>query len=1348
MAENRKLGTNRLDTTNKGRAYFNEPFGINKEKLSVVDQGWEGYVLTIGSNNLLSLTTGGGGSIALGNKISTGSITASVNVGANTFRVQSGSSTFLYISSSGNVGIGTTTPSSTLHVSGTFRTQLSTTTQTKVLGVDSNGNVTIFDTSSIVAAGGGGNVIGTGTSNYVPLWTGASIIATSSLFRYGDGHYQLIGPSSPGYGIHLIAAGSGPIIGFSNDTGESNSGSLSIIGAFSNNFNIQHRLANGNIVFWTSGSTGVTEKMRITATGNVGIGTTSPTNTLQVVGDITATSFTGSLLGTASVAVNAQTASFLPVGTYSITSSQAINAQTASNITPSITNNTDNRVLTATGGGTINGETNLTFDGSILNITSADVYLSNNRVLRWYDNQSNTLIPILKGNYTYNVGPFNDFVSGTSSLLTNGTTKIELRSSVENILGGFDSGSIFFKTPSGSEMTYTNEGRLGIGTTTPSARLTVAGSGTGRALIGDLYGSQNYTGISLNSTSSGTTYNLLSSPTDQHLYINRPSGRNIRFKEGDGEPDQMTISSSGNVGIGTQTPSAKLDVSGSTIIRGALTASIISASSWISGSDLRISNTSTIGGTLGVTGATTLVGALTASIISASSWISGSDLRISNTSTIGGTLGVTGISTFADVLSSPTFFSGFAGSGWKLDKTNKYSLEVDDLTVRGTMKVYELLISQIRATNGSIFVSNTGKVETVTDLGNNTYYLTFDTGSQYGHSFKVGDIIRAQRFNITASTIYQCNLIVAGVPNTQALTASFDGTYGTSSYGIGIYGAGITAITAPTGGMEFVRLGSTVDTNRQGTVYLTADDNNAPFVDVKDGVTSHDGFNSYNTTKVRMGKLDGIISPLFGQLSGYGLWASGSAYLEGTVNATAGKVGGFTITNDAISGTGFFLSGSATGNGFFISASNFNVKADGTITASNAILSGTITANAGRIGGFAITQDAITGSGFFLSGSATGNGFFISASNFNVKADGTITASAGLIGGFNTTTTEIQTTGSVTAVDNDTRTSITYPQLSLNNQGKITGSNLVVRTLIPSASTHVSYKLIDTEAGVADFKNIGRPVLNVPNPAFISTGPTTIQGATTYQGEIWKTFYDSAPIYLLPGENLLLISMQVLGSAGIEGSSDQAGLESNRKARHNVRLLMAVASGSNNIAQVGVPQPSSALISVDTKNGQRGIDGSNNAAGYNAIIGLYNNWSVTPPTYITNSFANNLTFEIWRLFGTAGNSNNNSYQTAPVAGLSSGTGSFSMLVTPSSSLGVVIIPTASRGQFVKIFAQIYISQSQNNATVTVGGTPRAANAFTAVSNLQVTTARGYTAASVGGGTNTFDPNADYGLSLP
>ena len=177
--------------------------------------------------------------------------------------------------------------------------------------------------------------------------------------------------------------------------------------------------------------------------------------------------------------------------------------------------------------------------------------------------------------------------------------------------------------------------------------------------------------------------------------------------------------------------------------------------------------------------------------------------------------------------------------------------------------------------------------------------------------------------------------------------------------------------------------------------------------------------------------------------------------VSGTINATAGNIGGFAITDSAITGSGFLISGSATGNEFFISASNFNVKANGDLTASNATLTGTINATAGNIGGFAITDSAITGSGFLISGSATDNEFFISASNFNVKANGDLTASnadisgkitaqSGTIGGFTITQDALEgsnfyISGSAT----NEEFFISASKFNVKASGDITGSSVL-----------------------------------------------------------------------------------------------------------------------------------------------------------------------------------------------------------------------------------------------------------------------------------------------------------------
>ena len=79
-----------------------------------------------------------------------------------------------------------------------------------------------------------------------------------------------------------------------------------------------------------------------------------------------------SFASTASYVLNSISSSFATTASYALSSSVAVSSSYAANvnnITNAITNNTDNRILTATGGGTINGESNLTFDGTTLAVT-------------------------------------------------------------------------------------------------------------------------------------------------------------------------------------------------------------------------------------------------------------------------------------------------------------------------------------------------------------------------------------------------------------------------------------------------------------------------------------------------------------------------------------------------------------------------------------------------------------------------------------------------------------------------------------------------------------------------------------------------------------------------------------------------------------------------------------------------------------------------------------------------------------------------------------------------------------------------------------------------------------------
>ena len=214
-----------------------------------------------------------------------------------------------------------------------------------------------------------------------------------------------------------------------------------------------------------------------------------------------------------------------------------------------------------------------------------------------------------------------------------------------------------------------------------------------------------------------------------------------------------------------------------------------------------------------------------------------------------------------------SFVSGFAGSGFRIDQgvttAARTHIEVDDLTVRGRMSVYELLIRQVRATNGSVFVTSTGKAKRVgTVTGGYRIYTTTaeetpTATTDHAHGFLVGDLIRAQRTRWNGSTlesIYQCDLRVTTVDDLYTFRAV------------------LVSGDIPTAGMEFVRLGSTTDANRRGSVYLTADDTNAPFVDVVDGVALHSEWNTSGKVKVRLGKLTGITSTAneYGLMAGNG----------------------------------------------------------------------------------------------------------------------------------------------------------------------------------------------------------------------------------------------------------------------------------------------------------------------------------------------------------------------------------------------------------------------------------------------------------------------------------------------
>ena len=111
--------------------------------------------------------------------------------------------------------------------------------------------------------------------------------------------------------------------------------------------------------------------------------------------------------------------------------------------------------------------------------------------------------------------------------------------------------------------------RVGIGVTDPSASLEVYGpEGKGSILMGSgIYPS--YNAITLNGSTSQNDYNFISSSADKNLYINRSSSKSIFFRENNST--QMVIEAGGNVGIGTNNPAYKLHNAGTSRLEGKVT---------------------------------------------------------------------------------------------------------------------------------------------------------------------------------------------------------------------------------------------------------------------------------------------------------------------------------------------------------------------------------------------------------------------------------------------------------------------------------------------------------------------------------------------------------------------------------------------------------------------------------------------------------------------------------------------------------------------------------------------------------------------------------------------------------
>lgn len=111
-------------------------------------------------------------------------------------------------------------------------------------------------------------------------------------------------------------------------------------------------------------------------------------------------------------------------------------------------------------------------------------------------------------------------------------------------------------------------GNVGVGVNNPVSNLQVIGDSAAVSVhLGATNGCGGFAGIAFGGAamSGCTNYNMMSA-SGAPLYINRPGGQSINFREGNGE--QMVLHSGGNLAVGAIAPSYRLNVNGDTHTNG------------------------------------------------------------------------------------------------------------------------------------------------------------------------------------------------------------------------------------------------------------------------------------------------------------------------------------------------------------------------------------------------------------------------------------------------------------------------------------------------------------------------------------------------------------------------------------------------------------------------------------------------------------------------------------------------------------------------------------------------------------------------------------------------------------
>lgn len=241
-----------------------------------------------------------------------------------------------------------------------------------------------------------------------------------------------------------------------------------------------------------------------------------------------------------------------------------------------------------------------------------------------------------------------------------------------------------------------------------------------------------------------------------------------------------------------------------------------------------------------------------------------------------GKLQVNGDSEFRGNLSSQEFIAGFlTGKGWAIqmrkytnasgEEEYKSVAEFDELIVRGTMRVFEFVVSQLLGENDNRIFTAMLEVDHY-DAATGKVYLDTKDKRLY-NPFRVDDYIMVQQYNGMPSVdnnhyiTKQYELIVTEVGTEDDLAWVKFRNFTTTVDG----GTPQSLIVQKD---TFVRIDNLSDTDRKGIIQMMTVGDGTPYMDVAYGLKTDPD----NALKARIGRLEGIYNSLFGWLQSWGAY--------------------------------------------------------------------------------------------------------------------------------------------------------------------------------------------------------------------------------------------------------------------------------------------------------------------------------------------------------------------------------------------------------------------------------------------------------------------------------------------